>query len=129
MKVPARCACALRCAGAVLLTAVISAAPAGAHARLLSSDPTGGATLLQAPTRVRLMLSEPIETSGATLSADIPKFQNRPPSFRARSRHTCGGSDSDPRAALYSPTTSHSRAGQPISDDLAPLTAARAPSH
>ena len=44
---------------------VAAAGPASAHARLISTDPAGGATLEEEPANVRLIFSERIETTFA----------------------------------------------------------------
>jgi copper transport protein len=48
---------------ALLFVVVLNAAPAMAHARLVSSTPAGGATVTEAPREILLQFSERIETS------------------------------------------------------------------
>ena len=52
-----------------LLAATVARAMPRPHATLLSSEPAAGATLIVAPSRIRLLFSEPIEAamSGATI--------------------------------------------------------------
>ena len=54
----------------ILLTTHVAAAMPRPHASLLSSEPAAGATLVTAPSRIRLVFSEPVEIamSGATIS-------------------------------------------------------------
>ena len=54
----------------ILLTTSVAAAMPRPHASLLSSEPAAGATLVTAPSRIRLVFSEPVEIamSGATIS-------------------------------------------------------------
>ena len=64
-----RVAAAVRFVTAAALVAplivIATASPASAHARLISTDPPGGATLDEAPDSVRLTFSETIETTFA----------------------------------------------------------------
>ncbi|MBA2317619.1 MAG: copper resistance protein CopC [Euzebyales bacterium] len=62
-------------AAAALLALAALAVPAAAHARLLSSDPAGGATLDQPPERVTLTFSEQIEADFAQLQVTGPGDQ------------------------------------------------------
>ncbi|MPZ73577.1 MAG: hypothetical protein GEU74_10170 [Nitriliruptorales bacterium] len=60
---------------AASLTLVTFAGPAAAHARLISTDPAGGATLDEAPESVRLTFSEAIETTFAGVQVFGPDRQ------------------------------------------------------
>lgn len=53
--------------GAALVTSVISAAPASAHAALVKITPIAGARLTQAPTEVVLEFNEPIGSNFSTV--------------------------------------------------------------
>jgi methionine-rich copper-binding protein CopC len=53
--------------GAVLVTSVISAAPASAHAALVRVTPSAGAALSTAPTQVVLEFDEPVSNSFAAV--------------------------------------------------------------
>ena len=57
----------LGAAGAVVIAALASAIPAGAHAQLVKADPGADAVLAAAPERVTLTFAEPVSTVGATL--------------------------------------------------------------
>ena len=50
-----------------------SAVPASAHARLIATDPPGGATLRRSPATVELSFSEPIETTFAGVQVFGPE--------------------------------------------------------
>jgi methionine-rich copper-binding protein CopC len=53
--------------GTALVTSVISAAPASAHAALVKITPAAGAQLTAAPTQVVLEFDEPVSTAFATV--------------------------------------------------------------
>jgi copper resistance protein C len=57
---------------ALVMLLVTPARSAFAHARLLSSDPAGGATVAQTPQRVTLTFSEPIESDFAQVQVTGP---------------------------------------------------------
>ncbi|MGH8929743.1 MAG: copper resistance CopC/CopD family protein [Egibacteraceae bacterium] len=57
---------------AVASVLVMSAAPASAHARLISTQPSGGQTLDGAPVEIVLEFNEPIEPDFATVQAFAP---------------------------------------------------------
>jgi methionine-rich copper-binding protein CopC len=54
--------------GLICALLLLTATPAAAHTRLVSSDPTADAVLDVAPTSVRLTFSEALSTSFATIS-------------------------------------------------------------
>lgn len=60
---------------AAVLVVVALGSPAWAHARLISSDPPGGATITEAPTQVTLTFSERIETSFGGVQVFDPSGQ------------------------------------------------------
>ena len=53
--------------GAMLVTSVVSAPPAAAHAVLIKLTPAANSTLSRAPTRVVLEFDEPVNTAFATV--------------------------------------------------------------
>jgi copper transport protein len=55
-------------AAATAVVALVVPAAASAHATLIRSNPTDGAVLAQAPGRVTLQFSEPVETSLGAIS-------------------------------------------------------------
>ena len=55
-----------------VLSSIIMATAAEAHAELLSSNPKDGAVLAKAPTQVVLTFSEPVSTSFATVTVTGP---------------------------------------------------------
>jgi copper transport protein len=84
---PALCRCAL--VGIVAcLAALATAAPAGAHARLLTTDPANDAVLEESPAEVRLRFSEPVETAFGAVRV-----------YDARARRVDSGEVERPRAS------------------------------
>lgn len=63
---------AVLCVAIAAAAVTLTAAPATAHARLVSTSPAGGATLKEAPERVRLNFSERIEASFAGIQVFDP---------------------------------------------------------
>jgi LPXTG-motif cell wall-anchored protein len=70
LRVPMRVL--MTCAAVMLLSAVF-AAPAGAHARLTSSDPSDGATLSSQPTTVNVTYGEETSLTKSTLQVFYQK--------------------------------------------------------
>ena len=70
----------LRAAAAVLLSVIValmlSAAPAGAHAALSSSDPAADARLAAAPRVVTLTFNEPVQQQFSTVVVTGPQGRN-----------------------------------------------------
>lgn len=68
--------------GVVLVTSVIGASPASAHATLVSITPSAGAVLTKAPSTVVVEFNEPVSTSFATVlvttSAGVSVVRGKP---------------------------------------------------